>query len=118
MDNNLADRLYRLRESVGESQDQVADGADISRVSYTRYENGSREPKVSVAIRLARHFGITVEQMCSDESIPSQHVAPQRLALSDFEISLIRAYRSVSRDTQRAVCNVLGIEVESVAKAN
>lgn len=117
MVNNLSMRLFELRESLGESQDQVADDTNISRVAYTRYENGTREPKVSVALRIARHFGITVEQLfCDDLSV--HEVADYKPHISEFEHSIILAYRSASHDTQRAVCNVLGIEQESFAKAN
>lgn len=118
MENNLGLRLLTLREDAGESQDQVAEAVDISRVAYTRYENGTREPRASIAIKLARHFGVTVEQLFMDDDCDSQSSVIPRFTLSDFEKEILRTYRVASRDTQRAVCNVLGVEYASIAKAN
>ncbi len=57
----IGDVLLKLRTEAGESQEAVADAAGISRVAYTRYESNQREPKVSVAIALAKHFGVSAE---------------------------------------------------------
>ena len=73
MNTTIGDVLYRLRTEIGESQEQVADASEISRVSYTRYESNQREPKASAAIRLARHFNVTVEYLYgyTDEKKPT-----------------------------------------------
>ncbi len=118
MDNNLGLRLLGLREKMGESQDQVAEAVDISRVAYTRYENGTREPKASIAIKLAKHFGITVEQLFYDDDESLLTMKTSQTAMSDFEAILMRAYRNASHDTQRAVCNVLSVDFIPMAKAN
>jgi len=116
----FSSKLQYLREAAGESQDQVAEAIDVSRVAYTRYENGLREPKASIAIKLAQHFNTTVERLFSDdeEGVVALQLPDMNLNLTNHEYSIILKYRLVSRDTQIAVCNVLGIEAENLAKAN
>ena len=63
MNTTIGDILYKLRTEAGESQESVADASDIARVTYTRYESNQREPKASAAIRLARHFNVSVEYL-------------------------------------------------------
>lgn len=68
MSLSLKDKLYALRTGTGESQEDIARAINISRVAYTRYENGSRKPGVQISIRLAHHFGIPVEDLMDDET--------------------------------------------------
>ena len=63
MENKVGDVLYQLRTKANESQEQVADAVNVSRVAYTRYETNQREPKASAAVRLAQHFGVSVEYL-------------------------------------------------------
>lgn len=61
MHTSVSQKLYELRMNSKESQEAVAKAVGISRVAYTRYENGSRRPEADIAIKLARHFGVTVD---------------------------------------------------------
>ncbi len=97
MDVTIGNSLYRLRVDAGESQEQVADSTDISRVAYTRYENGQREPKASYAIRLAQHFGVTVEYLYGIEQQPA--VAPH----VPEEAALLNSFRSLTRENKDAL---------------
>lgn len=54
-------RLRDLRLSRGDSQDLVAEACDMSRVALTRYENGSRIPRIEIAARLAEYYGVSVD---------------------------------------------------------
>ena len=116
----FSSKLQYLREAAGESQDQVAEAADVSRVAYTRYENGTREPKASIAIKLAQHFNTTVEKLFKDdeEGVVAFTIPDTGLYLSEHEESIIRSYRAASYDTKRAACSVLGVESENIEKAN
>lgn len=89
--------LYQLRVKFDESQEQVADATDISRVAYSRYENDQREPKASCAIRLAQHFGVTVEYLYGMESNAS--VSPQ----SPEEMEMLKVFHSLSKERRAEV---------------
>lgn len=84
--------LYDLRKKCNESQENVATAVDISTVAYTRYENDQREPKASIAIRLAQHFGVTVEYLYSVEG--NREIKPSLPG----EKSLLEMYRSLSAE--------------------
>ena len=115
-------RLIELRKQRNESQEQVAEAADISRVALSRYENGTREPNVTTAIKLARHFEVSVERLFSDDPISDYKLdaafMQPRLQLSSHECDMIRSYRSMPAAKQEAVCDILRIEHPSFAKVN
>jgi len=116
----FSSKLQFLREAAGESQDQVAEAVDISRVAYTRYENGAREPKASIAIKLAQHFNTTVEELFKDDKegdVPMQLPA-MSLNLSEHEKAIIRSYRALSSAKQEIICDILHIDCQAMQKAN
>lgn len=84
--------LYNLRKQYNESQENVATAVDISTVAYTRYENDQREPKATIAIRLAQHFGVTVEFLYGVEN--NREIKPS----SPGEKTLLETYRSLSAE--------------------
>ncbi|MFM0878676.1 helix-turn-helix domain-containing protein [Streptococcus suis] len=53
-------RLKILRKEKGETQDQVAEIAGVSKRSYIYWENGERQIKPDKAQALADHFGVSV----------------------------------------------------------
>ncbi|HEM5141615.1 TPA: helix-turn-helix transcriptional regulator [Streptococcus suis] len=53
-------RLKILRKEKGETQDQVAEVAGVSKRSYIYWENGERQIKPDKAQALADHFGVSV----------------------------------------------------------
>ena len=65
MNNPAGTILFELRTKNNLTQDQVAEAIGISRVAYTRYENGSRIPKTDIAARLSEYFGISLKELLS-----------------------------------------------------
>lgn len=57
------DNLRRLREAHGFNQDDVARVLGIDRSSYSYYESGKSEPKITNLIKLSRIFGVTVDAL-------------------------------------------------------
>ena len=56
-------RLKELRESKGLTQKEVAEIIGYSEISYTRYENGKREPDISTLCKLAEYFKVTIDYL-------------------------------------------------------
>lgn len=79
--------LYANRIASKLSQQEVADAVGISRVSYTRYENGSRMPDAIVAVKLAHLFHLTIEDLL---------VMKVENADLDFEKHLIKDVRRLN----------------------
>lgn len=104
--STFSERLYELRTKNGESQDNVADAIGVSRVAFTRYENGTREPKAIIALKIAQHFNVTVEQLLISE--PTEP-ANATMNVSPDERSLLTQYRSLNRQGKEYVLQQMSI---------
>jgi putative molybdopterin biosynthesis protein len=74
MGQRLDSSLRDLRLRRGWTQEQLAEQARISRQSYGAIESGASVPSTEVALRLARAFGSTVDQIFRLPSGPSEYV--------------------------------------------
>ncbi len=59
--------LRQLRSERNLTQEQVARECNISLVSYVRYESGNRAPSSSIAEKLCKFYGITMDELFSGE---------------------------------------------------
>lgn len=55
--------LRELRIKAGETQKQVADAVGITLMAVSQYESGTRIPRDEIKIKIATHFGETVESI-------------------------------------------------------
>lgn len=60
-------RLLSLRTSAGWSQEFVARQMEVSRATIVNWERGNTEPSISEAVKLAKLFGITVDELLSND---------------------------------------------------
>ena len=56
-------QLLTLRTKAGWSQEFVARQIEVSRATIVNWERGNTEPSISEAVKLAKLFGITVEEL-------------------------------------------------------
>lgn len=54
-------RLKGLRKEIGLTQKELSEAIDISQSMIARIENGDREPRKEVKIKIAKYFNVTVE---------------------------------------------------------
>jgi ribosome-binding protein aMBF1 (putative translation factor) len=64
-DETLGQRIRAAREAVGESQVNLAAAAGISQGYLSQLEADEREPTLSIAARLARALGISLDELAS-----------------------------------------------------
>lgn len=57
------EKLYSLRTSRGLTQQGLADELGISLRAYRYYEQGEREPQLSVLIRMADYFELSLDEL-------------------------------------------------------
>ncbi len=62
-DSHVTTLLKEIRTTAGETQEQVAKEVGVSRQTIISIEKGSYTPSVSLALRLAKHFGLSVEKI-------------------------------------------------------
>ena len=55
--------IRRMREQAGLSQGALAAALGVSRQTINAIETGKYDPSLTLAVRLARHFGSTVEEV-------------------------------------------------------
>ena len=61
------EKLRELRKRKGLTQAAVADKMGLTRVAITQYEMGVRTPKIDIAYKLARIYGVKVDDLVSKE---------------------------------------------------
>ncbi|HEM6498026.1 helix-turn-helix transcriptional regulator [Streptococcus suis] len=86
-------RLKILRKEKGDTQDQVAEVAGVSKRSYIYWENGERQIKPDKAQKLADHFGVSVGHLLGFED--NLNEALKNLANSEeYETDYYKAFRA------------------------
>lgn len=63
-------RLAKLRDSRNLSQKEVAKEFGIVVRAYQRYEYGEREPQLSVLIRMADFYGVSIDYLAGRTDTP------------------------------------------------
>lgn len=61
-----------LREQKGETLAEAAESIGISQSAIAMYESGARVPRDEIKIRIAKHYGLTVEAIFYPQE---QHVS-------------------------------------------
>lgn len=65
----MRNRLKVLRAERNWSQADLADRLDVSRQSVNAIETGKYDPSLPLAFKIARVFGLPIEQIFSDEGV-------------------------------------------------
>ena len=60
---DLAQNLKALREQKGLLQKEVANAVDVHPSNYSKMEKGERDVSIEVADKLAKFFGITLDEL-------------------------------------------------------
>ena len=62
----VKNELRRLRQEAGLSQAALGELLDVSRQTVIAIETGRYDPSLKLAMRIARQFGVRVEEMFDD----------------------------------------------------
>jgi putative transcriptional regulator len=63
----VKNHLKALRAEKGWSQAALAEHLDVSRQTVISIENGKYDPSLPLAFKIARVFGLPIEQIFDDE---------------------------------------------------
>ena len=63
----MNNRLRVLRAERGWSQADLADRLDVSRQSVNAIETGKYDPSLPLAFKIARLFGLSIEEIFTDD---------------------------------------------------
>ena len=59
----MKNRLEELRKARGMTQEELAEALEVSRQTVGSLENGRYNPSILLAFKLARFFGMTIEEI-------------------------------------------------------
>ena len=59
----MKNRLEELRKARGLRQEELADTLEVSRQTIGSLENGRYNPSILLAFKIARYFGLTIEEI-------------------------------------------------------
>ena len=59
----MKNRLEQLRKARGVRQEALADALGVSRQTIGSLENGRYNPSIVLAFKIARHFGMQIEDI-------------------------------------------------------
>lgn len=90
----IGNRIKKLRDSAGYSQEEFANLLDISKQQVYRWENGKSEPSGEALTRIAQVFSITSDYLLGLTDEPNAHYAVEDL--TPMERRLIIAMRNGS----------------------
>ena len=63
----MKSRLKELRAERGWSQGELAERLEVSRQTVNALETGKYDPSLPLAFRIARLFGLSIEDIFEDE---------------------------------------------------
>ena len=84
---SLANNIKYLREQKGMLQKQVATQMGLGISHYNKIENGQREASVDLLDKLARFYGITIDQIVHmEEEVPTEVTLEDKSAMEQARL--------------------------------
>ncbi len=68
----LGEKIYTLRTAKNLSQEDLANLLEVSRQSISKWENNAAVPELDKLIKMAEHFGVTLDELVGREAAASQ----------------------------------------------
>ena len=70
---NTGQNIKKIREEKGMTQQQIAELIHMHRSNYSKIESGQREISVDALNKIAKYFGMTIDQIVNfDGAVPQE----------------------------------------------
>lgn len=70
---NIGKNIKKIREQKGLMQKEVATATGIHTSNYSKIEKGEREPSIEALNKIARRFGITIDDLIHlEDNVPKE----------------------------------------------
>lgn len=86
---NIGDSLKKLRESKSYTQQQMAELIHVHRSGYSKMENNQQDVPVEYLVQIARHFGITIDEVIyfgEKNSLPQEISVEDKATLEQLQL--------------------------------
>lgn len=67
--NNIQLRVSLLRSKSGLTQEQLAARVKVDQRTISHIETGRRKPSIDLAIRLAKEFGVSLDELLGENEM-------------------------------------------------
>ena len=110
---DLAHNLKILREQKGLLQKEVANAVNVHPSNYSKMEKGEREVSISVADKLAKFYGISL-----DELVHMNGQVPDEITIVDKSLSeRVKLIQQLEEEDKKAIFRIIdGILTKSKFK--
>lgn len=89
----IGDRLKKIRLEKSLSQTELGKLIDVSKVSISGYENGTKLPTVDRLIKLCEHLNVTPNYLLGFDMLISEPTEEYNIHLATPELELIKELR-------------------------
>lgn len=122
MITSTSEVLYEFRTRNGWTQEEVAEAIGVDRVTYTRYENGTRTPNAVAVIKLAHLFKISPEMLLvmddyEGNSLEEEQLLADYRALSDQGQTYIRQQMDIAVRIYKKSADLPRVESQQIEGA-
>lgn len=97
-DRMLGDNLKNYRKAAGLTQAEVAAELNLERSNISRYEANTYSPSIDVLKKMAKLFGVSLEQLLDNE--------PPKPAERTAEDKLVSVYQRLSDESKTQLMSV------------
>lgn len=97
----LPKNFLKLRETLGFSQEKIAEFLNTSREEISYYENGKREIPLDILERASDLFGVELQDFFSKESAVGIHIAYRADDCSKEDLEQIARFKKIVKNYQR-----------------
>ena len=98
--------LKRLREANNLTQQQMADIFGIQRPTYSRYENGERQPDFGLLIEISKHFNVSVDYLLGTTDEKNQKPGEEKITFDDFPSPMHKEPQDVTDDDKQMLIDM------------
>ena len=99
--------LRLLREENGISQQKLAEMLNISQQAVFKYEKTASEPDISMLIKIADIFNVTVDYLIGNSDIKEKDVQTNAVMLTEHENQHIKQWRKLPAEIQKNIDSLI-----------
>lgn len=98
----FSDNLNKIMDERGISQKWLADAADTTEATISRYANGVHKPNIDIIVKIAKALSVSIDYLMGLTVIPNGE--PNANA---EELLIVRCYRRASDRDRRLIWSVM-----------
>lgn len=105
----FSNRLYELRTTCRLSQKDLSKELNISQQSIIQYEQGIIEPDLSILLKLATLFDVSIDYLLGRTDYYLVQLIREPASLPEDEQELLDLYRSCSPELKKYILYKIGV---------